>query len=494
MISLFKPRLKASTGRRDLGKRIIAYVLLVSAGLSLVASGVQLVLSYQRDRSEILTSFDTIQSSFQEGLENALWEFNFQQVELLLNGLESRPNVAHISLTSATDEKWRRGTPNLEKLLVENFELVRTHSNGSRKIVGRMVVGLTLENAKTRVTAQFWTLLLTNFVKAMVSAIVMLAILERLLFRHLRRVTQYVYQSNWLSGSGSLHLDRRENSSLDDLGAIVQAINISQEENRVAYESIQTEISERQLAQDLLTSKAASLVLANAELKQSNKEQAEFAYAISHDLKSPTSSTGMLLDEILIESKDVLNPDAHEMLDQARQIVDRMGIQIDSVLNYSRSITKTIEFNRIDLNQIIKNTIEDLNAQIKEANVLIVVDNLDHVAGDASLLSMLFLNLLSNAIKFRVPDRTPEIGIRSRYDEMSDTIYVSISDNGIGIAEKYKERIFGLFKRLHLSQDYPGSGIGLALCQRIVTKHGGIIEVESEVGHGTTIQVSLRSC
>lgn len=359
--------------------------------------------------------------------------------------------------------------------------------------MGDLTVGLSLQSAYARSFAQFWTLLLTNLLKGFAAALVMLAILEWLLMRHLRTIADYVRNSNWLAGVDKLRLERNRLAQPDELDAIADAVNLAQKRDRSAYDNLQGEIAERRRTQDQLTAKTNDLQILNTELVQSTKEQAEFAYAISHDLKSPANSLHLLIDEVRKGYCGPINDDAQQILDQANRIVTRMGGQIDSVLSYSSSITHEIEVEQIDLNSLLTDLLADLDGQIKSTNATIEIDHMPKIAGDRMLLHLLFSNLLTNALKFRAAARQPEIQIRATPANQENQVRIAVSDNGIGIAKEHQNRIFGLFKRLHRAADYAGYGVGLALCQRIAMKHKSAIELDSTVGEGSTFSFCLKT-
>ena len=161
---------------------------------------------------------------------------------------------------------------------------------------------------------------------------------------------------------------------------------------------------------------------------------------------------------------------------------------VSDLLKYSRVSTKVFPFEEVDSNLIIKEVIEDLRGIIEETNAVISTDILPNVRGDYTQLRQLFQNLIQNAMKFR-SEKRPEVQIRCR--KKNGSWLFSITDNGIGIAPMYYNKIFVIFQRLHERDKYPGTGIGLALCKKIIERHNGEIHVESEVGNGTTFHFTL---
>ena len=349
---------------------------------------------------------------------------------------------------------------------------------------GKLTVGLTLDNVNERVLAQFWALVLSNFVKTMLASLLMLWLFSRFVTRHLKKITHHVSHNDWLTDAQPLRLDRKRKTNRDDIDQIVLAINSAKDKSVKDYSELANEIKIRRHAEKRLQEKTQIL-------EQANKEQAEFTYAISHDLKSPASTVAMILDELASFHADKLDESGQELIALAKNTNDRMGKLVLDVLHYSQRLDEGIVEEVVDLNNVFINIIQDLQADIQESKAEIIVEPLPQVLGSNSQLSMVFQNLLSNAIKFRADARDPVVRVSSD-SAIKDKVCIDICDNGIGIDKKYQEKIFGLFQRLHTHEQYQGSGIGLTLCQRILVNHGGNIRVVSNKGWGTTFVVELR--
>jgi PAS domain S-box-containing protein len=224
------------------------------------------------------------------------------------------------------------------------------------------------------------------------------------------------------------------------------------------------------------------------ELKRINIELEQFTYIVSHDLKEPLrmiSSFAQLLER---RYKDKLDEDANDFIRFITEGVVRMQDLINSLLTYSRIGKDYKRFEKIDLNNVLKDVLDNLRQIINETNAEIIYDSLPSLVGDKYQLLQVFQNLISNAIKFRGVD-PPLVHISSRPD--SKHWVFSIRDNGIGIDPKDFERIFIIFQRLHAKDEYDGTGIGLTICKKIIEQYGGKIWVESEVGKGSTFYFSI---
>jgi signal transduction histidine kinase len=224
------------------------------------------------------------------------------------------------------------------------------------------------------------------------------------------------------------------------------------------------------------------------ELARSNVELEHFAYVASHDLQEPLRMVTTYLSFLEEGYKDRLDEDADEYIGFAVDGATRMKRLINDLLEYSRVGTKGKEFEPVDCNNVLDTVLTNLETNINETDAVMTHEKLPVVMGDDTQLGQLFQNLISNAIKFR-SDEPPKIDISA---EKKDNEWVfSIRDNGIGIEKQYAQRIFLLFQRLHGIDEYSGTGIGLAVCKKIVERHGGIIWVESEAGIGSTFYFTL---
>ncbi|MBI2387777.1 MAG: hypothetical protein HYV14_17465 [Elusimicrobia bacterium] len=224
------------------------------------------------------------------------------------------------------------------------------------------------------------------------------------------------------------------------------------------------------------------------DLSRSNRELEEFAYIASHDLQAPLRRITGFAQLLARRYKGKLDPEADDFIGRITGSTDRMQSLIQDLLAYSRAGSRELAPVRADIDALLRAVLADLDAQRKEAGGEVVVETLPAVTGDPDQLARLFQNLIANALKFR-GDKPPVVRVSAR--RAGDEWVFAVADNGIGIEKKYAGEIFKMFRRLHSSAAYPGTGIGLAIARKVVERHGGRIWVESEPGKGSIFFFTL---
>lgn len=268
-----------------------------------------------------------------------------------------------------------------------------------------------------------------------------------------------------------------------------QKLYLQTEELNRIKETLEQKVEER--------TKALSDI--NAALEASNAELQQYAYIASHDLQEPLRKI-LTFGRIVSEKFLVEGNEAESYMVRIINAAERMRRLIDDLLNFSR-LSGSVLFTTINLNDVLSGTLSDLELAIKEKNAEIRSDNLPAIQGVPGQMRQVFQNIISNALKFSKPGIVPQILIKAdRIGSLSfnapskengNFLRISFADNGIGFDEKYLEKIFTLFQRLHGKEEYDGTGIGLSIVKKIIEKHNGIITAKSIEGKGTTFYIVL---
>ncbi len=234
-------------------------------------------------------------------------------------------------------------------------------------------------------------------------------------------------------------------------------------------------------------------------LEQSNRQLQEFAAVASHDLQEPLRKVKAFGDLLISKHRKVLNDEALDFLERMRNAAERMQTLMESLLTYSRVTTKAEPFTQVDLNQVVRDVLNDLEWRVKQTGAEVKVKDLGTIEAEPNQMRQLFQNLLGNALKFHGAER-PQVKVycrpspapsRSVKGREVGFCRICVEDNGIGFDEKYLDRLFAPFQRLHGRHEYEGTGMGLAICNRIVERHCGSIKAWSAPGKGATFMVTL---
>jgi PAS domain S-box-containing protein len=258
--------------------------------------------------------------------------------------------------------------------------------------------------------------------------------------------------------------------------------NAELEDHATALQSSRDELELR------VDERTKELAFANQVLEQSNLELKQFAYIASHDLQSPLRSISGFVQLLRSEYEGKLDEQAQDWIRRTVQSIGHMQTLIRELLSYSRVDSRSRPFAQIAFLDIVNDALTLLDSSLRDSGGQVTCGELPDVMGDRSQLVQLIQNLISNALTYHGDER-PQIHISAERSGEGWTF--SVRDNGIGIEPKYCEQIFEMFKRLHDQKDYPGTGIGLAVCRRVVHRHGGKIWVDSEFGHGSTFHFTI---
>jgi len=239
-----------------------------------------------------------------------------------------------------------------------------------------------------------------------------------------------------------------------------------------------------------------------AELERSNRELEQFAYVASHDLQEPLRKIRMFSDRLEMKCSDLLDETGRECIHRMQNAAARMQALIDGLLTLSRVTTRGQNFVPCNLAEIIGEVVSDLETQIERVGGRVEIGHLPVIQADPLQMRQLFQNLIGNALKFHRVDEPPVVRVHGRFvhgrkqrtagmSAADERCRILVEDNGIGFEPRHAERIFGVFQRLHPRDVFEGTGVGLAICRRIVERHGGMIGAQSTPGRGSTFEVIL---
>ncbi len=248
-----------------------------------------------------------------------------------------------------------------------------------------------------------------------------------------------------------------------------------------SFFTIRSENSLRQKAQ-------LEIIAQNEKLERQNRDLTTFANIASHDLKEPLRKIQMFTDRITEFNPD-LTGRSLEYFQKISQQSHRMQVLIESILQYAQTQEGYFGFEKTDLNSIASSAVDGLSEIIREKNAVVKIDALPTVFCNPTQIEQLFINLIDNGIKYSQPDRDPKIEITATLS--GESWKIDFSDNGIGFDEAYEKKIFEVFQRLHSNNEYSGTGIGLAICKKIVENHRGTISAKSVLGKGSVFSVTL---
>jgi len=301
---------------------------------------------------------------------------------------------------------------------------------------------------------------------------------------------------------------RAEIHARDEVGILAETFNKMLDHLETAQSSLlganqNLEKHAKDLKQEITVRKHAELDLKNfaAKLKQSNRSLQDFAYVASHDLQEPLRKVQAFGDRLKLKCSDSLSEQGLDYLERMQNAASRMQTLINDLLTYSRVTTQAQPFVDVKLTEVTQDVLSDLEVRIEELGGQIQLDDLPTIKAEPVQIRQLMQNFIGNALKFHKPDECPIVKIHGELlnenknqtdgNSVNEVCQITIVDNGIGFEEKYADRIFGVFQRLHGRDEYQGTGVGLAVCQKIVERHGGDIITKSNPGEGTTFIIRL---
>ncbi|MBY5934104.1 hypothetical protein KUV51_13935 [Tateyamaria omphalii] len=458
-----------------LGLRLVLVTLLVSTVFSAFAAGVQLYLSYQRQVGTAFQVVDRVSATSVDPLQNALWQFDFDQVDIILRGIESDPAVAHVELQSTTGHLFEYGDPDYVERRTE-FDLVR-RMDGLNEPIGTLTIYLSLESIWADLWAQFFALVTTNLIKAYLVAFALLLAYYWMVTRHLTDVVRQVDASTSRSTPLNLSLDRTRRPQTDAIDRIVLALNDMSQRLTQQITALEREVAQRKKAEN--DAVAASLA------------RKRFLANMSHEVRTPLNAMMGLFQ--LIEMSDVPKRQKQQAA-TGLEAANVLLAQLTNVLEVSRLEANAVKLTPKETNlaSIAQQWCNTANGSVKrygkdiEVIVELADDLPDTVCMDDKRVSQIVHNLCDNAAKFTT-EGALLIDLRRSPDDTSGKkmIDISVSDTGPGLSPEDANNVFERFLQVDdsLTRRYSGTGLGLSISSDLAKLMGGHLEVESPSGY-----------
>jgi light-regulated signal transduction histidine kinase (bacteriophytochrome) len=268
-----------------------------------------------------------------------------------------------------------------------------------------------------------------------------------------------------------------------------RSMNTYEKEGKRYADGVFSDITERKRAEEEINKLNEELKRNIVQLEAANKELEAFSYSVSHDLRAPLRAIDGFSRVVLEDYTGKLDDEGKRYLNIIRGNTKKMGQLIDDLLLFSRLGRQELRASGIDMGKLAKAVSEELKLAVPERKLKFTINTLIPAQGDQAMIRQVFVNLLSNAVKFTRPKETAMIEIGGQ-NEGSENIYY-VRDNGVGFDMQYVNKLFGVFQRLHSSEEFEGTGVGLAIVQRIIHRHGGRAWAEGKVGEGAAFYFSL---
>ncbi|MCA1908584.1 MAG: hypothetical protein LDL39_09500 [Magnetospirillum sp.] len=472
---------------RGIAPRVLILIVLFSSLVTLLATLVQLTLDYRRDVNQIDSRLDDIGRSAPASAAAALWNVDSQGLQVQMDGLMRLPDMRMAEVfetTSGVALPLRVSVGSSSpRHLAREFPL--WHEKGqSRRQIGVLRVEAGLEGVYERLQEKVVVILVSQGIKTFVVSLFTLYIVHRLVTRHLVSISHYFSSYGEAGPSRPLALRRRPPSHPDEFDLLVGSFGQMATKLEAAHAELagvnaelERDIAERQSREQALQQALDNLAAVNRELER-------FAFVASHDLQEPLRSIVSFAQLLHRHYAGKLDQRADEYIGFITAGGNRMHDLINDLLTYSRLNAPARPFSPVDLNRVCAEVLDNLASSIADSNAHIQVGPLPMVIGDETQLAQLLQNLLSNAIKFQPQGQAPAITV-----DQQDGV-LRVTDNGIGM-ETTNIDPFEVFRRNHPAHLYPGTGMGLAICKRIVQRHGGTIAMDSALGRGTIFRISL---
>jgi signal transduction histidine kinase len=478
--------------RQRIGVRLLTFILLFSSLVTLISTLSQLYFDYRQQVSSIEARMSDIEKGYADSLAAGLWNVDPEQLQLQLNGIVRLSDIRFAQVREVARGATKpllvtAGKPAEKSYLRHEIPLVFTSQNVPH-LVGYFTIGATLDDVYQRLMNTAVVILISQGIKTFIVSMFIIFIFYRLVTRHIVDIAFFLDKHDSRQSAPQLTLMRKPRPLPDELDRMVEAINAMSNdlyttnlELAGANVELENDIAIRQAKEQEMRQMIEKLVEANAALDR-------FAYIASHDLKEPLRNITSFTQLLSKRYVGKLDKDADEYIAFVVASAQRMYDLIDDLTVFSSISSKETKFSLVSSQSACENALQNLRESIKENKAEISVDQLPNVQGDSIQLMEVFQNLIGNAIKFHRPGERSKV--RVTVEEDGNYWRFAVADNGIGVASS-KQDIFEIFRRLHTVTEYPGTGIGLAICKSVIQRHKGQIWFETKPGVGTIFYFTL---
>lgn len=460
--------------RNQIGRRLIVSIIAFSSLITLCISAVQLFTEYRGLRSELDQQLNSVRI-YVPSIAKSVWDFDQEQVQRALDALTLLPNIAQVTITTpGARTQWNAGRSISSNFVTQTYSL-RHEVRGTDTEIGSLNVIASLDGIYRQVMASAVSIILSNGLKTFLVALFMVYLIRRLITTRLEKMALKVH--TLIPGILPLRLVVEHEpqpipESLDELDAVDWTLDKTAEDLGIAV---------------------AALTELNAKLEHRVEERTQeiesFAYTVSHDLRAPLRAIDGFSKILVEDYESQLDDEGRRLLNVVRANTARMSTLIDDILEFSRMGRREMGTVTVNMENLVRSVFKDLQSSVGERNLSLDIKALPAAMGDHAMLRQVIENLLTNAIKFTQPRESALIEV-SATTEGGECIY-SVSDNGVGFDMHYVGKLFNVFERLHSIHEFEGTGIGLAIVKRIVTRHGGRVWAESQLGERTAIYFTL---
>jgi len=484
--------------RAGIGGRLLVFIMLFSAVITLLSTVAELYFDYQHDVSGIEMRLNEIEKANLNGLTSSLWNLDYRQLRLQLDGIHSLPDVQTVEITETTKELNSRaetirvGQRTQGASIVRSIPLVYVN-HGKPETIGSFYIEATLANVWRRIFDKILVILVAQTIKTFLVSLFILYIVSRIITRHLENIADFVDAYDIRKPFVPLALTGPRPGRKNELDRMVSAFNRMCVALNQSYAELQKDIAARKRAENeiirlnqLLERRVQQRT---AALEAANQALGSFNYSLSHDLRGPLRRIEGFTHILLAEFRGDSEGQRTRYLERIRSGVLEVSSMIESFLQLSRTTCVELAIERVDLTGLAHEVAGELREGDPQRDTAIHIEPGMEIEADWRMLKIVLQNLLGNAWKYT--RKNPEATIRFGSEKGDGVTTYHVRDDGVGFDMAMAHKLFKPFSRLHPPAEFEGTGIGLATVQRIIVRHGGKIWVDSSAGAGACFYFQL---